>query len=147
MQLIRFRSGRKQILRETKTSKQTCSITRPRRGSAPEMDALPVEKSPGNHRFGDTAYPPFTGFASDTNLLSLPSKQNQKHLLPNAEPDGGQFHGGRQSPNEAPAAQGAPWGSAANTKEWLETSAARGLARKRWQQHRANVYLLASACS
>lgn len=110
-----------------------------------------IEKSQESAPPPTETYPPFAGFASDTSLLSLPSEPEfetksgstaaQELPVPwtpsVASEDG--------SPDDA-----APWSSAAKTKEWLEiehnieSHKGSWLAEK-WQQQRANIYLVTAA--
>lgn len=101
-----------------------------------------IEKSPESVASVTAAYPPFTGFASDTNLLSLRSETEPEAPSAPAEPHGAPVP---WKPNAVPADGSAPWGSAAKTKEWLESQrGTRVWLARNWQEQRANIYLLAS---
>lgn len=106
-----------------------------------------IEKSPQSAPLAADAYPPFSGFASDTSLLSLPAEVPQETLSSGAAPE-------NQSPPWTPTAGSelgsldgnAPWGSAAKTKKWLEVQRENSAwLTKKWQQQRANIYLMAAA--
>ncbi len=100
----------------------------------------------------DNAYPPFAGFASDTNLLSLTTAPEEEPADPSARENAFPNWTPNPSGSAGPSGSGqaldfsAPWGSAAKTKEWLEVQRRNSAwLSKKWQQQRANVYLIAAA--
>jgi hypothetical protein len=92
-------------------------------------------------------YPPFTGFASETNLLSLPTDTETAPSETAAEVHDEPIpRMSIDAAEETLAEPDAPWNSATQTKAWLEKERDKGpwLGRM-WQQHRANIYLAAAS--
>ena len=123
------------------------------RDSEKHAAAQPFLVPPAPEPSADDSYPPFAGFASDTNLLSLNTapEEEKKDSDPPAEehayPDWTQKPSGTTSSGTAQLLDfNAPWGSAAKTKEWLEVQRRNSAwLSTKWQQQRANVYLAAAA--
>jgi GAF domain-containing protein len=88
-------------------------------------------------------YPSFSGFASDTNLLSLPADLEPRSSNAQQEMTAPWDEDATEESN--PAGESSPWDSATKTKEWLEIQDQRSWLAKQWKQHRANIYLGASA--
>jgi hypothetical protein len=88
-------------------------------------------------------YPSFSGFASDTNLLSLPTDLEPRSSNSPQEMPAPWDQDATEESNAA--SESSPWDSATKTKEWLEIQDQRSWLAKQWKQHRANIYLGASA--
>ena len=111
-----------------------------------------IEKSPESAPPATETYPPFTGFASDTSLLSLPVESELETPSGSPAPAQDLPASGMQSATgeESSLDQSAPWSSAAKAKEWLEIERNVGRNKdtwfaEKWQQQRANIYLVAAS--
>ncbi len=94
-------------------------------------------------------YPSFSGFASDSSLLSLSADTEAENpsRFGKAPPEDDVEKAWEPSESADPGtpSQKSPWGSAVKTKEWLEVQRDQSAwLAKKWQQQRANIYLVAS---
>jgi len=93
-----------------------------------------------------TGYPPFTGFASDTNLLSLRPESEWEAPTESAASQDRPAEWTPSAAGEASSAdQNEPWKSAVKAKEWLEVEREKEpWLTRTWRQQRGNIYLVAA---